>query len=136
MYPSPKRKSTMGKHAERRSKMRFMICLLIGALVVGCGGDDPIKTTGDPGPPLGTLYPDRQVIDPDNPVYEDAEWSQETVQQMFTSAKAQDAAAYRAYKAARQHAYLLEWAFCACGCDDSAHHVSAVDCFKDMHGYG
>lgn|GEM_PF-6868320 len=85
---------------------------------------------------LGTMYPGVAVIDPDNPVYEDAFNTQAQVEQKFASGKIANSKAYRGYKAAWKYPELLLCAFCACGCEDSPGHLSAVDCFKDMHGFG
>ena len=75
------------------------------------------------------------LLDPDAPVYEDARWTQAEVEAAFAEAAAEDSAAYRAYKAALAYPGLLECAWCACGCADSDGHLSALDCFKDMHGF-
>lgn len=84
---------------------------------------------------LGTMYPDRTVIDPDAPVYQDADWTQQAVTTAFAEAKAQNSQAYRAYKAANKYTQYLQCAFCACGCATSPGHKSAIDCYKDMHGF-
>lgn len=90
------------------------------------------------GPPvcLGTKYPGIGSIDPDNPDYEDALYSKAEVIAKFAAAKAADAPAYRAYKAALAYSAELECAFCDCGCAPLEGHKSASDCFKDMHGFG
>jgi hypothetical protein len=75
------------------------------------------------------------MIDPDAPVYQDAVWTQPEVDQAFAAAKAQSSSAYRAYRAARDHAEYMPCAFCGCGCASAAGHASAIDCFKDMHGF-
>lgn len=85
---------------------------------------------------LGTLYPDRAVIDPDNPDYEEEFHSKAEVTQMFAKAKADNTKAYRGYIAAKKYPDLLLCAFCPCGCGDNPGHLSAVDCFKDFHGFG
>lgn len=85
---------------------------------------------------LGTMYPDLPLIDPDNPDYEDAIYSKAQVKEAFAKDKADNGSAYRAYKAALQHQDVLACAFCACGCAPSIGHLSAIDCFKDMHGFG
>lgn len=85
---------------------------------------------------LGTKYPGKGTIDPDNPDFEDALWTKAEVQQKFAAAKAQGLAAYRAYKAAQRASGVLDCAFCTCGCAASDGHLSAIDCFKDMHGFG
>jgi hypothetical protein len=84
---------------------------------------------------LGSVYPDSTVIDPDAPVYEGTGWSQSSVTQAFAEAKAEDSSAYRAYRAARDHTEYMECPFCACGCAEGNGHRSAIDCFKDMHGF-
>ncbi len=85
---------------------------------------------------LGSVYPDSGPIDPDNPVFSDAYYDQEQVSGMFAQAKADDIKAYKAYKAGHLYPELLECAFCDCGCEGPpSNHVSAVDCFKDMHGF-
>ena len=84
---------------------------------------------------LGTMYPNSAVIDPDNPDFEDAQHSRAQVIQTFADAKTADNQAYQAYRAARDYADLLTCPFCACGCADSIGHLSAIDCFKDMHGF-
>lgn len=85
---------------------------------------------------LGTKYPEGSVIDPDNPDFEDVLNTKAEVIKKFATAKANNLPAYRAYKAALTYAHLLPCAFCPCGCDGSEAHVSAVDCFKDLHGFG
>jgi hypothetical protein len=85
---------------------------------------------------LGSVYPAADVIDPDAPVYQDATWTQPEVEQAFAEAKTQSSPAYRAYRAARDHAEYMRCAFCSCGCAPVAGHLSAIDCFKDMHGFG
>ena len=85
---------------------------------------------------LGTIYPTDGQIDPDNPVYS-SEWqTQEETEKMFAQAKADGTNAYKAYKAAFENPEVLLCAFCPCGCHESAKHVSAMDCFKDLHGFG
>ena len=85
---------------------------------------------------LGSIYPDRGVINPDDPQYEDNIYTFEQVRQMFAQAKQENSRAYRAYKAAYTYSHLANCAFCACGCSESSGHLSAVDCFKDIHGFG
>jgi hypothetical protein len=84
---------------------------------------------------LGTLYPGVGVINPDNPDYSDSLWSKTEVKTKFAQAKAQGLQVYKAYKAAYDNADVLYCAFCACGCAGNPGHLSAVDCFKDMHGF-
>lgn len=84
---------------------------------------------------FGTIYPGIDPIDPDAPIYSDADWTQEQVTVAFDDAKAGNTLAYRAYKAAYELGDILECAFCACGCASLVDHVSAMDCFKDMHGF-
>ena len=76
-----------------------------------------------------------EAIDPDAPVFNDASWTQAKVSQVFVEAKGQNTSAYLAYKAARDYAHVLDCAFCSCGCAPSIGHLSAIDCFKDMHGF-
>lgn len=85
---------------------------------------------------LGTMYPGVATIDPDAPVYQDKIWSQDLVTQSFADGKKQSSKPYLAYKAAREQAGVLDCAFCACGCAQGVGHKSAIDCFKDMHGFG
>lgn len=84
---------------------------------------------------LGTMYPGLPAIDPDNPDFSDDVFSKEQVIADFAEDKAKNGAAYRAYKAALENQETLECAFCACGCAPSIGHTSAIDCFKDMHGF-
>jgi hypothetical protein len=86
---------------------------------------------------LGTVYPDSGPFDPDNPIYEDEYYTQEQVTKMFAQAKEDNTKAYRAYLAAYLYPELLECAFCYCGCSEPpTNHISALDCFKDIHGFG
>lgn len=85
---------------------------------------------------LGTMYPTWPPIDPDNPDFEDDVFSKEQVIETFATDKAKNGDAYRAYKAALVHQDVLDCAFCSCGCTPSIGHLSAIDCFKDMHGFG
>lgn len=86
---------------------------------------------------LGSVYPDQGPIDPDSPVYSDQYYTQEQVTKMFAQAKADNTKAYQAYLAGYKYPDLLECAFCYCGCaSPPAEHVSALDCFKDIHGFG
>ncbi|GMV16146.1 MAG: hypothetical protein AMXMBFR56_43700 [Polyangiaceae bacterium] len=84
---------------------------------------------------LGTMYPELTVIDPDAPQYSDASWTQADVATLFAKAKTDGSMAYLAYRAARDHSHLLDCAFCSCGCAPGIGHLSAIDCFKDMHGF-
>lgn len=84
---------------------------------------------------LGTVYPTRGVINPDDPNYEGDGFSKQQVSEMFSRVKAENGPAYRAYKAAFNNADNLHYAFCGCGCALVSNHISAVDCFKDMHGF-
>lgn len=84
---------------------------------------------------LGTMYPNEPLIDPDNPVYQDATWTQQAVTQAFAQAKAENSLAYQGYRAARDYEKYMECPFCACGCEELIGHLSAIDCFKDMHGF-
>lgn len=84
---------------------------------------------------LGTKYPGQAPIDPDVPDFEEEGWTKAEVAAAFAADKAKNGPAYRAYKAAVAHQDVLECAFCACGCGPSIGHLSAIDCFKDMHGF-
>lgn len=84
---------------------------------------------------LGTMYPGVALIDPDAPVFQDGTWSQQQVVDAFAQAKTDNSTAYLGYKAARDYSQHLDCAFCACGCEGSIGHLSAIDCFKDMHGF-
>lgn len=84
---------------------------------------------------LGTVYPDLAVIDPDDPSYADGDHTAEEVRAMFAVERADDTQTYRAYRAAHTWPDLIECAFCACGCATGLGHVSALDCFKDLHGF-
>ncbi len=107
-----------------------------GAQGTGAAGAAGVGGAGSVVCTLGTVYPNRDTIDPDAPDYEEPGWTKPEVAQAFADAKAADDKAYRAYRAAHQYAQFLECPFCACGCAimDVAHQ-SAVDCFKDMHGF-
>jgi hypothetical protein len=107
-----------------------------------CGDDETARKepepTGDAAGvlcELGTMYPGVETIDPDAPVFEDASWPQSKVTDSFAQAKASGSTAYWAYKAARAQQNVLDCAFCSCGCAQGIGHKSAVDCFKDMHGF-
>jgi len=134
--------------------MRPLLFALVGLLAVACGGkSDPVDSSVGGGTDdnaavddtsstdgvvceLGTIYPTAGVIDPDNPVYSGSDYSQAEVTAAFDEARADDSMAYRAYKAAYTWPDVMECAFCSCGCADmSIDHQSAVDCFKDMHGF-
>ena len=122
--------------------MSLRLVLIVAlAVLSGCGEDEPAgggSGNSDGGPvacTLGTLYPSASVIDPDNPVYTDEMYAQADVTDMFAKAKAESSPAYLSYAAARDHANVLGCAFCACGCASSIGHLSAIDCFKDLHGF-
>lgn len=85
---------------------------------------------------LGTVYPNSSVIDPDNPKYSDSKYTAVQVKTEFAQAKQFNSKAYKAYKAAFEHPELMECGFCPCGCQTLDGHESAIDCFKDMHGFG
>jgi hypothetical protein len=97
------------------------------------GGSSGVTTTSCD---YGTMYPAANVIDPDNPLYSDASITQQEVTDKFATAKAQNTSAYRAYRAARDNVGYMPCAYCKCGCGSSIGHESAIDCFKDMHGFG
>ena len=107
--------------------------LLIAAALAGCG--DATKGTDLQSCDLGTMDPDAPLIDPDAPVFSDASWTQEEVEAAFAAAREEDSTAYRAYRAAGAWPDHLSCAWCACGCAAADGHQSALDCFKDMHGF-
>ena len=114
---------------------RFAIAvLLVVVLASGCIRKE-CEGSGEVSCELGSVYPDAEVIDSDDPTYSDGNWTQAEAQEAFAEARQDNTDAYRAYAAARDHAELLECAFCDCGCASSVEHLSAVDCFKDMHGF-
>jgi hypothetical protein len=118
---------------------RGLACALFAALfAVACSADEPSGTKAQPQTvcDYGTKYPNANVIDPDSPVYEDASWTQQEVVDNFVEAKSLGLPAYPAYRAAREHSQYLECAYCKCGCGGpTLAHQSAIDCFKDMHGF-
>ena len=83
-----------------------------------------------------TMYPELTVIDPDDPTYSDATWTNEEVRAEFAAARDGDTDAYRAYRTAHARPDLMYCGFCPCGCSASIGHESGIDCFKDMHGFG
>ncbi len=85
---------------------------------------------------MGSVYPDAGLIDPDNPIFESEYRTQDDVTKAFSIAKADGTNAYKAYKAAFENPDVLLCAFCPCGCHNSSGHQSAIDCFKDLHGFG
>ncbi len=97
--------------------------------------DPRIPEWTEPDECLGTVYPDRDVIDPDDPNYAGDGYSADEVDALFAQGAAEGSDAYLAYVAAAAYPDLLECAWCACSCHVSAGHESAVDCFKDMHGF-
>jgi len=104
----------------------------------GAAGESGVDAAGDAPAvvcDLGTMYPTLDVIDPDAPVYSDASWTQDAVVASFAKAKAESSMAYLAYRAARDYSHFLDCAFCSCGCAPGIGHLSAIDCFKDMHGF-
>ncbi len=108
--------------------------------VVSSDDDTDDDDTGDdddtPIECLGSVYGDAPTINPDSPVYEDADYSQAEVTELFEQARQANSDAYRAYAFAWQHGELLECGFCACSCNAmSINHWSNHDCFKDMHGF-
>jgi len=100
--------------------------------------DAAARQVADAGPAqcLGNMYEEAPVIDPDHPVFSDASHTAEQVAAMFAQAAAENSRAYQAYRAARDQSAVLSCAFCACGCSSSPGHLSAIDCFKDLHGFG
>ena len=127
---------------------RGLLLALCGSVLLLCfackAGDDPVisaddDSTNTPLPEplcLGSVYgPDVAVINPDNPDYEGDGYTHDEVAQLFTEARAANNQAYRAYRAAYEHPDVVQCAFCLCGCASSVDHVSAEDCFKDLHGF-
>jgi hypothetical protein len=113
--------------------MRWLLVLLLA----GCAVEAPVASIIDAGPPVecrGSKAPAAPLIDPDNPQFSDETFSNAEVRDKFLRAKNDNTAAYRAYKAALANADVLSCGFCKCGCT-SLGHVSAIDCFKDMHGF-
>lgn len=123
---------------------RRLLTITTALALIGAGGCEPpdsaVLAAGDKGVGasavcLNSMYGNDPQIDPDNPVYSDASVDQATVTQLFASAAATNSKAYRAYRAAFENPVVLKCAFCDCGCNASVGHTSAVDCFKDMHGF-
>ena len=102
---------------------------------VAAGGDSGAAGTPSALCDLGSMYPTAPLIDPDAPVYQGANWTQQLVDEAFAKAKADQTTAYLGYAAARDHEKYMQCAFCSCGCGPSIGHLSAIDCFKDMHGF-
>jgi Protein of unknown function with PCYCGC motif len=122
--------------------MRLLAALTALCLLAGCGESAEPAPSGAGGTSsqalscdLGSAFPDSPIIDPDASVYQDENWTQDEVTAAFAQAKLDDSAAYRAYQAARKHEAHMTCAFCACGCAEESGHLSAIDCFKDMHGF-
>ena len=118
--------------------------LFVFVFAASCNGWEGSGRSHDAGAPLdapavactlGSVYGGRPPINPDDPQYEDANWTQEQVTEAFAMAKAKNSIAYRAYKAAYAHPDIITCAFCPCGCSKGAGHKSGVDCYKDMHGF-
>ena len=104
--------------------------------MAACGDESAPRASGASAAcDLGTMYPAKDVIDPDAPKFADANWTQQQVSAAFAQAKTDNTSAYQGYRAARDYKQYLECAFCACGCYPSIGHLSAIDCFKDMHGF-
>ena len=107
------------------------------------GDDDTVASDDDTGDDdavqpiecLGSVYGDAPSIDPDYPIYDGEDYTQQEVTEAFAEARAQNSYAYQAYRIARDNPELMECAFCSCGCAVTEGHISAVDCFKDMHGF-
>jgi hypothetical protein len=124
--------------SELRARLRSMRHGLVAVLAVACSADPPSDPAQAPTTlcDYGSVYPNASVIDPDNPVYQDGSWTQQEVIDNFEQAKLLGKDAYPAYRAARDHAQYMECAYCKCGCGGPAlGHESAIDCFKDMHGF-
>jgi hypothetical protein len=135
----------------RNRSQRFGLTLALVAtaalgLGTGCsssGGSPAVADAGadvswDPGPVTcyDTKYPGVSPIDPDAPNFSDPDHTVDATKALFAKAKADNSAAYRAYKIAHDNPEALQCARCACGCARSLGHISAVDCFKDLHGFG
>ncbi len=111
---------------------------LLTVVLLGCAGRDDAPPAVDEGPAIacyGSKDPAATLIDPDAPTYSDADNPLDDVRARFSKARATNAAAYRAYAAAKKNADVLGCGFCKCGCARSLGHESALDCFKDMHGF-
>jgi hypothetical protein len=121
---------------------RALFPLVGAALLVACASSQPSAQAdaapADTAPVVcyASQNPAKPIIDPDNPVYSDADYTATQVKDIFAKAKAENSAPYRAYKAARDNAEVLACGRCACGCVRSLGHLNADDCFKDMHGFG
>lgn len=83
-----------------------------------------------------TAHADWEVIDPDDPTFSDASWTNDEVRAAFDTARLENTDAYRAYRMAHERPDLMVCGFCPCGCNGSLGHLSGIDCFKDMHGFG
>lgn len=83
---------------------------------------------------LGTGFPQLTLINPDNPDYAGDGYTKAQVKTLFADGKAKKSTAYLAYLAAYENADYISCPFCDCGCQ-AAGHLSAVDCFKTMHGF-
>lgn len=122
--------------AQRRS---VVFASAFVALLTACSSDaTPAAAPVDEGPPVecrGTSMPERDVVNPDDPTFSDSNFTNEQVREMFAKSRANNAAAYRSYSAAKANADVLSCAFCSCGCSGPLRHMSALDCFKDMHGF-
>ncbi len=117
------------------SHIKLAAPLALLPILISCG--ETTEGVDDDTPPvcLESVYPDQSVIDPDDPRFEDDAHTLEEVQVMFASARQDSSDAYWAYKAAYDHSDLIQCAFCSCGCAITSGHLSAIDCFKDLHGF-
>lgn len=107
-------------------------------LLIGCASDGaaPIVDNGPAAACYGSKDAAAALIDPDNPTFADSAITNAEVREKFSRARERNSGAYRAYRAALANADVLSCAFCKCGCAGGIGHVSALDCFKDMHGFG
>ena len=113
------------------------LAALMAVLFVVVSCSESPESVDDDTPPtcLESVYPDEGVIDPDDPQFEDSTRTREQVQSMFAHAKETNSDVYWAYKAASDSPELIQCAYCACGCAITEDHLSAIDCFKDLHGF-
>jgi len=125
-----------------RTFRHLLLVLTSSFSLLACASSQPTTATtdaNDDGAPVecwASQHPEWKVIDPDNPEYSDATYTAAQVKDIFAKAKASGSDGYRAYKAARDNLEVLACGRCACGCVRSLGHLNAVDCFKDMHGFG
>lgn len=98
--------------------------ILIFLLACGRGGECE----------LGSTYGEAPAIDPAAPAAGADQTPAEEVAAAFEGLDP-TSDAWRAYAfASSPQGGVLECAFCACGCATTEGHLSAIDCFKDLHG--